>query len=188
MKNINLFIVALLLSASFIKAQNSVRMTSFYDVNDKKSYYIVWDIKTGKSLQYFWNGAVNKWESFKINIPENPVPGAIGNIMFDTYYDYKDGKAYYIAWDTKTGKSVQYYWNGTKSLWDAFKINLPANPLPGNTGEILIKSYYSTEDGKAYYIVYDTNGGKSIQYYWNGTNNSWESFKINLPEKPLLTQ
>jgi hypothetical protein len=97
MKNINLFIVALLLSASFIKAQNSVRMTSFYDVNDKKSYYIVWDIKTGKSLQYFWNGAVSKWESFKINIPENPVPGAIGNIMFDTYYDYKDGKAYYIA-------------------------------------------------------------------------------------------
>lgn len=188
MKKINLFIFAILLNASFIKAQNSVRMTSFYDVNDKKSYYIVWDIKTGKSLQYFWNGSVSKWESFKINIPENPVPGAIGNIMFDTYYDYKDGKAYYIAWDTKTGTSVQYYWNGTKSQWDAFKINLPANPLPGNTGDILIKSYYSTEDGKAYYLVYDTNGGKSIQYYWNGTSNTWESFKINLPEKPLLTQ
>lgn len=73
MKNINLFIFALLLSASFIKAQNSVRMTSFYDVNDKKSYYIVLDIKTGKSLQYFWNGSVSKWESFKINIPEKPL-------------------------------------------------------------------------------------------------------------------
>ena len=66
------------------------------------------------------------------------------------------------------------------------EINLPANPLPGNTGEIMIKSYYSTEDSQAYYLVYDTNGGKSMQYYWNGTDHKWNGFEINLPAQPLL--
>lgn len=186
MKKIKLIIITLILSLSYVKAQNNVRMTSYYSQKDKKSYYIAWDIKTGKSVQYYWYGTESKWKAFEINLPEQPVAGALGNIMMDVYYDYKDGKSYYIAWDTKTGKSVQYYWNGTDSKWKAFEINLPENPLPGNKGEVMIKGYYSTEDGKAYYIVYDTNSGKSIQYYWNGKDSKWNAFEINLPAQPLL--
>lgn len=188
MKTFRIILIAFILSSGLLKAQNNVRMTSYFDVNDKKSYYLVWDIKTGKSIQYYWNGTNNKWESFEINLPPAPVPGALGNIMYDVYYDYTDSKAYYIAWDTKTGKSVQYYWDGNNNKWSSFEINLPASPLPGATGEILIKSYFDSTDSKAYYIVYDTNGGKSIQYYWNGTNNKWEAFEINLPPKPIMPQ
>ena len=186
MKKLNFLILAFFTCITFIKAQNNARIISYYDINDKKSYYLAWDIKTGKSLQYYWNGSDHKWDSFEINLPAQPVPGALGNIMFDVYYDLKDGSAYYIAWDTKTGKSIQYYWNGTDHKWASFEINLPASPLPGNTGEVMIKSYYATEDNKAYYIVYDTNGGKSIQYYWNGSDHKWDAFEINLPEKPLV--
>lgn len=186
MKLLQLTLITLLLSITLVKAQNNVRMTSYYDSNDKKSYYITWDIKTGKSVQYYWNGTDHKWASFEINIPAQPVSGALGNIMFDVYFDHNDGKAYYIAWDTKTGKSVQYYWNGSDHKWSAFEINLPEKPLTTITGEVMIKSYYSTEDKQAYYIVYDTNGGTSIQYYWNGVDHKWNAFEINLPEKPLL--
>lgn len=186
MKKLSLTLLALFICVITLKAQNNTRIVSYYDLNDKKSYYLVWDIKTGKNVQYYWNGSEHKWDSFEINLPAQPVPGALGNIMFDVYYDHKDGAAYYIAWDTKTGKSIQYYWNGSGHKWDAFEINLPASPLPGNTGEVMIKSYYATEDSKAYYIVYDTNGGKSIQYYWNGSDHKWDAFEINLPEKPLL--
>ncbi|MDO9000273.1 hypothetical protein [Sediminibacterium sp.] len=185
MKKLKLLLPLLIICFSFVKAQNNIRITSYYASNDKKSYYLAWDIKTGKSIQYYWNGKTNTWVSFEINIPEQPLPGATGNIMFDVYYDYKDGKAYYIAWDTKGGKSIQYYWNGKTSKWAAFEINLPTTPLPGATGEVLIKSYYSTEDSKAYYLVYDTNGGKSIQYYWDGKSSKWMPFEINLPAKPL---
>jgi hypothetical protein len=185
MKTLKISILFVLLSTTILKAQNNTRITSYFDVNDKKSYYLVWDIKTGKSIQYYWDGNDSKWSSFEINLPPQPVPGATGNIMFDVYYDHTDGKAYYIAWDTKTGRSIQYYWDGNASKWSPFEINLPSAPLLGALGEIMIKSYFDSTDSKAYYIVYDTNGGKSIQYYWNGTDSKWNAFEINLPEKPL---
>lgn len=181
-----LFVVTLLfLFGLKLQAQNNVKMTSFYDWNDKKAYYLVWDSKTGKSVQYYWNGSTNKWDSFEINLPASPLPGATGAIMMDVFYDSNDSKAYYLVWDSKGGKSIQYYWNGTSSKWASFEINLPANPLPGATGEIGMKMYYDSNDKKAYYIVWDCNTGKSIQYYWNGSATKWDSFEINLPPSPL---
>jgi hypothetical protein len=164
--------------------QNNVRMTSFYDWNDKKAYYLVWDIKTGKSIQYYWNGSDSKWESFKINLPATPLAGVKGTVMMDIFYDDKDKKAYYLVWDTKGGKSIQYYWNGSASKWNSFEINLPETPLAGATGDIGMKMHYDTNDNKAYYLIWDCSTGKSIQYYWNGSASKWESFQINLPANP----
>lgn len=166
-------------------AQNNVRMTSYYDYNDSKAYYLVWDITSGKSVQYYWNSAKTKWDAFEINLPATPLLGAKGHIMMDVFYDSKDRKAYYLVWDTKTGGSVQYYWNPAKTKWEAFEINLPASPLPGATGDIGMKVYFDTNDQKAYYIVWDSNSGKSMQYYWNSDLNKWDAFEINLPASPL---
>lgn len=168
-----------------LSAQNNVRMTSFYDWNDKKAYYLVWDTKTGKSVQYYWNSNSSKWDSFEINLPAAPLPAVKGSVMMDVFYDSNDSKAYYLIWDTKGGKSIQYYWNSNGSKWDSFEINLPEVPLPGATGDIGMKMYYDSNDKKAYYIVWDCNTGKSIQYYWNSNGSKWDSFEINLPASPL---
>lgn len=168
-----------------VKAQNNVRITSYYDGKDEKSYYLTWDIKTGKSVIYSWNGTQHKYVAFSINLPAQPVPGAKGNIMFDAYYDAKDGTSYYLAWDTKTGKSVQYSWSGSAHGYVAFTINLPENPLPNATGDIMMKAYYDPTDNKSYYVVYDTNGGKSIIYSWNGGEHKYAPLTINLPDRPL---
>jgi len=159
-------------------AQNT-RMISFFDTKDNMAYYIAWDIKTGKSNQYYWGDG--KWESMEINLPAAPLPGAIGNILFEVYFDHTDGKAYYICWDSKTGRSIQYYWGDSK--WEKMEINLPATPLPGAKGEIMIRPYYDSKDDKAYYLVYDTFQGKSIQYYWS--DGKWASMEINLPAIPV---
>lgn len=168
-----------------ISAQNNVRMTSYYDYNDSKAYYLVWDTKTGKSVQYYWNSSGTKWDSFEINLPASPLAGAKGSVMMDVFYDGNDKKAYYLVWDTKSGKSMQYYWNSSTTKWDSFEINLPDSPLPGATGDIGMKMYYDSNDKKAYYIVWDSNSGKSIQYYWNSAATKWDSFEINLPASPL---
>lgn len=185
MKSLQTLALALLFCPAFIYSQNNIRMASYYDSKDSKSYYIAWDIKTGRSMQYAWNGSSHAYEPFAINIPAQPVSGATGNIMFDVHYNFKDSKSYYIAWDTKTGKSVQYSWNGSEHKYEAFAVNLPDKPLTGVTGEVMIRSYYDSTDNKSYYLVYDTNGGHSMQYYWNGTDYKWNAFEINLPEKPL---
>ncbi len=181
-----LFFTAILICFTLkFSAQNNVRMTSFYDWNDKKAYYLVWDSKTGKSVQYYWNSSSTKWDSFEINLPATPLPGVKGNVMMDVFYDDKDKKAYYLVWDTKGGKSIQYYWNSTSTKWDSFEINLPETPLTGATGDIGMKMYYDSNDNKAYYLVWDCNTGKSMQYYWNSNTTKWDSFEINLPASPL---
>jgi hypothetical protein len=47
----------------------------------------------------------------------------------------------------------------------------------------MIRSYYDQKYSKSYYIVYDTAGGKSIQYSWS--DGKWSPMEINLPEVPL---
>lgn len=161
------------------KAQNNTRMVSYFDTKYNQAYYLAWDIKTGKNTQYSWGDG--KWNAMEINLPANPLPGATGNIMFEVYYDKKYNQAYYICWDTKTGKSIQYYWGDSK--WDAMEINLPASPLPGAKGDIMIRPYFDLKYEQAYYIVYETSQGKSIQYYWG--DGKWQAMEINLPEAPV---
>jgi WD40 repeat protein len=181
-----LILLALFACLAFrISAQNNIRITSFYDWNDRKAYYLVWDTKTGKSVQYYWNSNDSKWDAFEINLPAMPLPGAKGSVMMDVFYDSNDDKAYYLVWDAKGGKSIQYYWNSTGNKWDSFEINLAAAPLPGAVGDIGMKMYYDSNDKKAYYIVWDCSTGKSIQYYWNSGASKWDAFEINLPASPL---
>lgn len=178
MKKIILSLIAALIFVNLAKAQNT-RIVNYFDTKYNKAYYLTWETKTGKSMQYYWGDG--KWETMEINLPSNPVLGATGAIMFDVYFDNKYEKAYYIAWDTKTGKSQQYYWGDGK--WEAMEINLPANPVPGAKGDIIIKPYFDTKYNKAYYMAYDTFQGKSIQYYWG--DGKWEAMEINLPEVPV---
>lgn len=166
-------------------AQNTVRIIDYYDSKTKLAYYLAWDIKSGKSVQYYWSIPDHNWKAMQVNLPGDPVTGATGNIMFDAYYDQNTEKAYYLAWDTKTGKSTQYYWNISKHNWQAVEINLPENPLPGATGDIMMDSYYDQTTHKAYYLVYDASTGRSIQYYWDNQVHKWHPMEVNLPGNPL---
>jgi hypothetical protein len=179
MKKIISILLLIVCFSIYSKAQNNTRMVSYFDSKYNTAYYLAWDIKTGKNMQYYWGDG--KWNQMEINITSTPLPGAAGNIMFEVYYDQKYQQAYYICWDTKTGKSMQYYWGDGK--WAPMEINLPASPLPGAKGDVMIRPYYDVKYEHAYYVVYDTAQGKSIQYYWG--DSKWNAMEINLPEVPV---
>jgi hypothetical protein len=181
MKKIMLSLVVLMFVVSgMMKAQTNTKMITYYDPEEKIAYYVVWDTKTGNNLQYYWAG--DKWDTMAFNIPSPPLLDTIkGDIMFDVYYDTKVKRAFYTIWDTKTGKNIQYLWD--EGQWSEMKYNLPQQPFEGAKGDIMMTSYYSESEGKAFYVFYDAAGGKSVQYFW--ADDHWTDMRLNLPEKPL---
>ena len=158
----------------------NIRFRNYYDSKFEIGYYLTWDINTGKSAQYYWGDGA--WQPMENNLPAQPLEGVvIGKVYMSVYYDPKFEAAYYVVWDTKTGRSLQYYWS--EGAWKKMPINLPENPLKDVVGEVMIEPYFDTKYGGAYYLVYDTANGNTMQYYWS--DSAWKPMSINLPSNPV---
>jgi hypothetical protein len=167
---------------SGIKEQShNIKMITYYDPAYRQAYYLVWDTRTGANLQYYWSDSL-RWDTMAFNIPSPPLPGVLeGKVMFDVYFDTMMKRAFYIVWDTKTGRSIQYVWED--GSWTDLKINLPQQPIENPKGDVMVSTYYSEVEKKAFYTFYDTEGGKSIQFFWS--DDHWNDLKYELPPDPL---
>jgi hypothetical protein len=163
-------------------AAGNIMLDPYSDYNGN-AYCMAWAENTGKSQSYFWSIDDSDWVALEIGVPEKPILGSTGKIMFKNYMD-QYGNAYSLAWEVSTGKSQLYYWNSESSSWDALPINLPEKPIPGATGNIMLEPYRDG-NGTDYCLAWAETGGKSILYYWNSDNSVWDAAAINLPEKPV---
>lgn len=163
-------------------ATGKIMLRPYMD-NNNYNYCMAWDMSTGKSLLYYYSFDTYRWEPVSVNLPENPVPGATGNIMIEPYMD-NNGTSYFMAWEVTTGKSTLYYWNSDTYVWDAAQVNLPSSPIPGASGKIMIKPYIDNY-GIAYSLVWDSESGKSLLYYWDSETYTWKVAEINLPPAPV---
>lgn len=181
-KLIFIILVAFTFCPSSTKAQNSnTKMISYYDPAYRQAYYLIWDTRTGANMQYYWGDSM-RWDTMAFNIPSPPLPGIIeGKVMFDVYYDTLMQRAFYTVWDTKTGRNIQYVWDS--GSWTDLKVNLPQQPIENPKGEVMLSSYYSEIEKKAFYTFYDTEGGKSVQFFW--ADDHWSDLKYDLPADPL---
>ncbi len=159
-----------------------IMMAPYVD-NTGRDVCLVWDTQTGKSVFYAWNTGITNWKAYSINLPENPVAGALGKIMMAPYVD-KTGRDVCLVWDTHTGKSVFYAWNSEIVNWKAYSINLPENPVAGAKGNIMMAPYVD-KTGRDVCLVWDTQTGKSVFFAWNADIVNWKAYSINLPEIPL---
>jgi len=176
-----LLVVSIMLFLNAAKAEGNTQMISYYDPVYKMSYYLVWDTRNGNNLQYYWNDSL-RWDTMQFNIPSPPLPGVIeGKVMFDVYFDTLMQRAFYTIWDTKTGRNIQYAWD--EGRWTDLKYNLPQNPIENLKGEVMLTSHYSELEKKAFYTFYDTEDGRSKQFFWS--EDHWTDIKYNLPELPL---
>lgn len=162
--------------------EGNVMMFPYVD-NVGKDVCLVWDVKTGHSLFWYWSGEKNDWETYPINLPQKPLLNASQNVMMHCYID-NIGRDVCLVWNTKTGQSKFYTWNYELNDWSSFEINLPAKPVPGANGEIMMHPY-KDRNGRDICLVWEQMTGKSLYYFWSASANDWTAFDLNLPENPV---
>ena len=105
------------------------------------------------------------------------------NVQMVPYID-NSGRDIVLTWNTISGESVFYAWNTSINGWKAYSINLPAKPLAGAEGDIMMEPYIDNS-GRDVCLVWDTKTGKSVFYAWNTSINGWKAYSINLPASPI---
>ena len=163
-------------------AKGQIMMSPYID-NTGRDVCLVWDTQTGKSLFYSWDTSSKNWKAYEINLPENSIPDAKGQIMMSPYVD-NTRRDVCLAWDTQTGKSFFYSWNTSSKNWKAYEINIPENPIPDAKGQIMMRPYVDNT-GRDVCLAWDTQTGKSLFYAWSTSSKNWKAYEINLPENPL---
>lgn len=157
-------------------------MTPFIDKSGR-DVVLTWNTETGKSVFYTWNNQDQKWAPYEINIPSPPLPGFKGKVMMAPYID-KIKRDVVLVWDNATGKSLFYTWDGDKNNWTPYLINLPAVPVTGAKGAVMMSPYVD-KVGRDVVLTWDTVSGKSVFYVWDGGVNNWKPYPINLPTIPV---
>lgn len=148
-------------------------------VNQGKSFHLYWDTKTGKAQLYSWDGT--KYAGAVNGLPDAPLPGAKGEVLIRSYVN--NNVAHHLFWDTETGATQLYRWNGAEAKYTAAVIGLPTNLLPGAKGKIMINSY--VRDGVASHLAWDTETGNSQLYLWNASQAKYTVAEIGIPANPL---
>lgn len=176
-------LIALVLLAQFsLFAQSEKHIIPYID-NSGRDVCLAWDNTSGKSVFYNWSSSISNWKPYEINLPGNPLAGVTGKIMMVPYID-KSGRDVCLIWDTKSGKSVFYNWSSSISNWKAYEINLPAKPVPGSTGEIMMAPYIDNS-GRDVCVTWDVSTGTSVFYNWSSSISNWKAYEINLPKSPV---
>ncbi len=181
--------------------------TSVFVPSQDKTYYecLVWDKYTGKSILYYFNYTDGKFVAYA---EEAQIPTSIsavsssseksGVIMMDytSVHVPSDDKTFYecLIWNTKTGKSVLYYYNYTDSKFKAYSddVQLPNDPLNGLADGEFMMDYTSVHvptQEKTYYeiMVWDTQSGYSQLYFFDYNLSKFVTYeeKVQLPSEPM---
>lgn len=168
-----------------------------------KTYYEVlfWDDKTGTSKLYYYNFIDKAFVEYDSNVqlPEEPLDfQPQGRVManYSSIFVDSEDKTYYeaIFWDTKSGKSMLYYFNYTDNAFVAYDANvqLPSFPLdfaPTGSVNADYESVYVPSEDKTYYeiLFWDNASGRSTLYYYNYTDKVFKKYdeSVQLTDTPL---
>lgn len=170
----------------------------YFSGKTMKFYYriLVWDTKTAKSRIYYFNRKKNNLAESVYKVPSNPIPEASDKIMmsrgafsiYNTRHENNDDDVHQaLVWDN-TGKSKQYYVDKESKKTYKASYQLPDNPLPEATGEIMMaeNGFQNIHYKIVYFVlVWDTDTGKSELYFFSSSTQSMRNPGYRLPANPL---
>lgn len=140
---------------------------------------LVTNILTGTSKLYFYSSDAEDFIESPYQLPTRPT-GDIGEYYCIPYLD-QDGLECVLTYNSKTGKSVLYYYSSdaedfTESPYQLDQIS------SGGTGEIHMRPYLD-QDGLECVITYNTSGASTLYFYSSDSEDFIEA-PYQLPAAP----
>lgn len=157
-----------------------------YIGNDNTEVVLVWNAN-GQSVSWYYDETAKKMtrSDDAHQLPANI--GLEGNVMMHGYVG-ADKSEVILCWDTKTGRSVQYYFDQElKKFREADdKFQLPADV--GLTDDVMMYPYIGA-DGTEITLTWNKVTGKSVAWYFDDNLGRYVKAKpgFQLPATPALT-
>ncbi|MCW5906431.1 MAG: hypothetical protein KIS94_01100 [Chitinophagales bacterium] len=151
-------------------AQGSIMLLPFVG-KDKSEVVMVYDTKTGKSVEWYYDEAEKKMKKAGAGFQLPANPGVTGNVMMKAYIG-ADGSEVILVWNTTTGQSVSWYYDEAekKMLKNTDNYQLPQSI--GLTGNIMMFPYIGS-DGSEVVLCWETATGKSVSFYYDNAEKKF---------------
>jgi len=142
-----------------------------YFGHDRSEVVLVWDEATGASRAWYYDKAEKKFlpSAAEYQLPANP--GVSGSVRMAPYLG-PDGSEVVLVWDTRTGKSVSWYFDtGEKK----FKRAEAGYQLPAQKGAEVHMAPYLAKDKSEVVLVWDAATGKSANWYFDTAEKKFKA-------------
>lgn len=141
---------------------------------------MVTNIVTGVSKLYFYQASTKTFELANYQLPAKPT-GDEGSFYCIPYLD-QDGLECVLTYNSKTGKSVLYYYSSDSRAFEKSSYQLNSNPT-GDAGEIHLRPYLD-QDGLECILAVNAKTGSSKLYFYQTSTKTFEAAPYQLPANP----
>jgi hypothetical protein len=159
-------------------------MMAPYLAKDGSEVVLVWDARTGKSWNWYFDKEARK---FKLSEPGFQLPPNLGlpsPVMMQPYMS-KDGEVIQ-TWSSSTGQSINWYFDDAEKKYQRSeaKFQLPRNP--GVTGDVRMFPYLA-HDKSEVMLVWSGASGASVSWYFDDEKAAFvrSPAGFQLPATPL---
>ena len=135
---------------------------------------------TGVSKLYFYQVSTKSFALAPYQLPVKPT-GDEGEYYCIPYLD-QDGIECVMAYNSKTGKSVLYYYSVDTKAFEKSPYQLNDNPT-GDAGEIHLQPYLD-QDGLECVLAFNATTGSSKLYFYQSASQSFAESNYQLPANP----
>lgn len=152
---------------------------------DGSEVVLVWDAATGKSVNWYFDKADDKFKpsDAKWQLPADV--GVKGRVMLKPYVA-KDGSEVVQAWSVTDGKSVNWYMDEAEGRYKRSDAGyqLPANP--GVAKDVHMFPYH-VADGSEVMLVWSASTGVSVNWYYDEAKKAFarSTPDYQLPANPI---
>ncbi|MBI3135140.1 MAG: hypothetical protein HYZ14_10750 [Bacteroidetes bacterium] len=141
---------------------------------------MVTNTTSGVSKLYFYQSSTKTFELAPYQLPAKPT-GDEGTFYAMPYLD-QDGIECVFAYNSKTGKSVLYYYSVDTKAFEKSPYQLGSLPT-GDTGEIHLRPYLD-QDGLECVLAFNATTGSSKLYFYQASTKTFEAAPYQLPANP----